>query len=108
MLEKLMQHVEDGGLRSPRGSNKDIPDSLVIDVLTPTSSAPSSAYENAPVLSLFDNTVVSNCPSRIRLLSFDGFSLSKDQAIVHLIAIMFQIYKLVLLKRRPVNRVMAK
>jgi hypothetical protein len=58
LLEKLMQKVDSNGIGIER-DNALVPEpreSLGIDVLTPSSST-SNQYENAPILSLFDNAV---------------------------------------------------
>jgi hypothetical protein len=58
LLEKLMQKVDSNGIGIERdhGLVPEARDSLGIDVLTPSSST-SNQYENAPILSLFDNAV---------------------------------------------------
>ncbi len=60
LLEKLMEKVDPNGTVTDRGHGL-VPeprDSLGIDVLTPSSTA-SNSYDNAPILSLFDNAVFS-------------------------------------------------
>lgn len=64
LLEKLMQKVDANGMEIERDHDSAVPEAkenLGIDVLTPASSA-SNQYENAPILSLFDNSVFGRGP----------------------------------------------
>jgi len=75
LLEKLMQKVDSNGIGIERdhGLVPEARESLGIDVLTPLSST-SNQYENAPILSLFDNAVFGRSPG-------DGTTLRNDTAL---------------------------
>ena len=63
LLEKLMQKVDANGIgiETDHSLVPEARESLGIDVLTPLSST-SNQYENAPILSLFDNAVFGRSP----------------------------------------------
>lgn len=75
LLERLMQKVDSDGIGIERdhGLVPEARDSLGIDVLTPSSST-SNQYENAPILSLFDNAVFGRSPG-------DGTTVQTDAAL---------------------------
>ena len=75
LLEKLMQKVDSNGIGIERdhGLVPEARESLGIDVLTPSSST-SNQYENAPILSLFDNAVFGRSPE-------DGMTVRNDAAL---------------------------
>jgi hypothetical protein len=63
LLEKLMQKVDANGIgiEVDHSLVPEARESLGIDVLTPSSST-SNQFENAPILSLFDNAVFGRSP----------------------------------------------
>lgn len=64
LLEKLMERVlsSEAGLHSDGLSHRshESPAALAVDVIPPSSTPVATQYESAPVLSLFDNAVVSD------------------------------------------------
>jgi hypothetical protein len=75
LLEKLMQKVDSNGtgIEKDHGLVPEVRESLGIDVLTPSSST-SNQYENAPILSLFDNAVFGRSPG-------DGTTVRNDTTL---------------------------
>ena len=75
LLEKLMQKVDSNGIgvETDHSLVPEARESLGIDVLTPSSST-SNQYENAPILSLFDNAVFGRNPG-------DGTTVRNDTAL---------------------------